>query len=85
MKTEILEFAGAIDQGLAMNIARVLQSVRGVSRVAISTEAARVTVDFDDDLTSPQELRTLVQRAGLAEKVKASHAERGMCCGSCGG
>lgn len=84
MKTEILNLAAAVDQAGAMHIASILQSVPGVSRVAISTAAGRVTVDFDGDRTSGQELHALLERAGCDTK-NSSHAERGMCCGSCGG
>lgn len=84
MKTETLELAGPLQQEQAMNIAQALKAVEGVSRVAISTTSGRVTIDFEDGATSIQELGNIVQQAGQRVR-KEGHAERGMCCGSCGG
>ena len=83
MKSETLQILGALDEAAAMNIARVLNAVNGVSKVNIATAGASVNVDFNDDVTSPQELRAALQQAGFA--LKRAHGEAGMCCGSCGG
>ncbi|GAB3538418.1 hypothetical protein GCM10027343_04110 [Noviherbaspirillum agri] len=82
MKSETLELTQALDEAAAMVIARVLKSVNGVSKVAISTTNASVAVDFDDELTSTQEIRTVLKQAGVG--LKKAAGEAGMCCGSCG-
>ncbi|WP_136417670.1 MULTISPECIES: copper chaperone [Oxalobacteraceae] len=84
MKSETLSLAGALDEAGALIVARVLNSVKGVSKVGIETAAAKINIDFDDDVTSLQELRTTLQQAGVTLK-KVAHGEEGMCCGSCGG
>ena len=66
-----------------MNLARFLGSVRGVAKVAVATSTASVNVDFDEDITSLQELFARLQWAGVRVNVPA-HGEEGMCCGSCG-
>lgn len=82
MKSETLQLSGTLDESAAMNVARVLNAVKGVSKVAIVTASASVNIDFDDDVTSTQELRTALQQAGFG--MKRAHGEAGMCCGSCG-
>lgn len=83
MKSETLNLLGTLDEAGAMVIARVLNAVKGVSKVAIVTASASVNIDFDDETTSVQELRAAMQQAGFALK-RAGHGEAGMCCGSCG-
>jgi Cu+-exporting ATPase len=83
MKSETLPLIGTVDEARAMEVARVLNGVNGVSKIAISTSENSVSVDFNDDLTSVQELRAALQKAGLG-KAKPAHGEEGMCCGSCG-
>ena len=83
MKSETLQLPGALDEAAAMNVARVLDAVQGVSKITISTANASVTVDFDEAVTSPQALRAALQQAGIGIK-KPAHGEAGMCCGSCG-
>ena len=83
MKTETLSFSGALDETHAMEAARVLNSINGVSKVAITTRTGSISVSFDDESTSLQEVRRALQRAGFGVK-RAAHGEEGMCCGSCG-
>ena len=83
MKTENLSFISPLDETRAMDAARVLNSINGVSKVAITTASGTVNVGFDDDVTSIQEVRTALLKAGFAVK-RSGHGEEGMCCGSCG-
>ncbi|HZX28659.1 MAG TPA: hypothetical protein VFF16_16420 [Telluria sp.] len=84
MKSETLSLSGALDEAGAMTVARVLNDVRGVSKVAIASADAKIAIDFDADVTSLQELRTILTRAGVPLK-KVAHGTEGSCCGSCGG
>ncbi len=83
MKSETLQLSGTLDEATAMNVARVLNTINGVSKVAIATASNSVNIDFDDDVTSVQELRSKLDQAGFGVK-KAAHGSEGMCCGSCG-
>jgi copper chaperone len=82
MKNENLSLAGALDQASAMEAAKVLNSIKGVSKVAITTATGTINVSFDDEITSLQEVRAALERAGFGAK-RSGHGE-GMCCGSCG-
>lgn len=82
MKSEKLQLLEPLAQEAAMNVAQVLNAVQGVSKIAISTGEASITIDFNDDVTSVQELRKVLQQAGVGLK-KPAHGEAGMCCGSC--
>jgi len=84
MKSETLSLAGALDEAGAMTVARVLNDVPGVAKVAIASADAKIAIDFDADVTSLQELRTVLTRAGVGLK-KVAHGTEGSCCGSCGG
>jgi copper chaperone CopZ len=84
MKSETLQLSGTLDEASAINVARVLNTINGVSKVAIATASSSVDIDFNEDINSTQELRTMLQQAGFGVK-KAAHGEGGMCCGSCGG
>jgi CCGSCS motif protein len=81
MKSESLQLSAILDDASAKGVAAALQSVNGVSKYTISVDS--IAVDFDENVTSTQELRTALQRTGIALK-KPAHGEAGMCCGSCG-
>lgn len=82
MESQTLQLLDAFNEEGALDIARTLQSIKGVHKVT-TTAAGIVKVDFDEDVTSIQELRAALQNTGLRVK-KPAHGEEGMCCGSCG-
>jgi Cu+-exporting ATPase len=83
MESQTLQLLDAFNDEGALDIARTLQSVKGVQKVTLTTAAGIVKVDFDGDVTSTQELRAVLQNTGLRVK-KPAHGEEGTCCGSCG-
>ena len=83
MKRETLQLTEAIDQAAAMNAARALDAVNGVSKVAIATSSGSISIDFDSSVTSVKELRAALELAGFA--LKRVHGEAGVCCGGCEG
>ena len=84
MKSETLKLASPLNESGALQAAQILNSLNGVSKVAIATAAGAVDVAFDENLTSAQELRAVLQKAGFRIKPVA-HGEAGTCCGGCGG
>jgi copper chaperone CopZ len=84
MKSETLRLLGDLDKTRAMEVGRVLDAVNGVSKVVITTASESVQVDFDENITSIQEVRAALQQAGFGI-ARLAHKEPGMCCGSCGG
>jgi copper chaperone CopZ len=81
MQTEILALTGVNGEGCAAKVAEALKSIKGVRDVAVSLAKSNATVQFEADLTSPQELRAAVKRAGYG----VDSAREGACCGGCGG
>lgn len=80
MKSETLQLIAPLTDPAAVNVARLLNSIEGVSEtVAIDKN---VSVSFDQDITSTQVLRAVLQRAGF-EVQKPVHGEDSVCCGSC--
>ncbi len=84
MKEETLRLSSALDEAGSQVIARVLSTLGGVNKVAITTATGAVDIAYDDNVTSIQEIRAVLEKAGLTAK-RPAHGEEGMCCGGCGG
>ncbi|MGV8893059.1 MAG: CCGSCS motif protein [Burkholderiaceae bacterium] len=86
MRSEALKLAGTTTQDCADRVTRKLQNVKGVDSVVVILENNEVNVQFDEEITSSQELQNVLTQAGYALSTKKSaHGENGSCCGSCGG
>ena len=64
MQTERLKVTGMTCGGCAGNVTMALKGVNGVSDVNVSLAAGAATVKFDERLTSPEQLKSAVRRAG---------------------
>jgi len=90
MQIETIKLSGISDDSCAEKINQALLKVRGVNDIAISLEGSKATVQFDEELTSLQELQATLARAGYT-LVKAGYSgvekekSSGSCCGGCGG
>lgn len=87
MQSETLKLTGTTpNQDCADSVIRALKGVRGVSEIVLGHENSEVKIQFDDEITSKQELQNVLAQAGYALSAeKAVHGENGSCCGSCGG
>jgi copper chaperone CopZ len=86
MQTEVMKVQGMNGEGCADNITRALEAVDGVSDIQVSLAANRAKVQFDERLTSPQQLHEALQQAGYRVETTPPAAEKhGGCCGGCGG
>lgn len=86
MRSETLKLTGTTNQNCADSVTRVLRGVRGVGEIEIALESSEVKVQFDDQITSSQELQNVLVQAGYAISTEKSvHGENGSCCGGCGG
>lgn len=86
MRSETLKLTGTNNQDCADGVTRALRGVRGVSDITLALEKSEVKVQFDDEITSSQELQNVLAQAGYALSAeKAVHGENGSCCGGCGG
>ena len=83
MQSETLSLTEKLSDASASEAVRVLNGIPGVRKAAVASEAA-IAVDYDEELTSLQEVRTVLRKAGFSIRVP-QHGEEGMCCGSCGG
>lgn len=64
MKTETLKVNGMTCGGCANNVAGALKAVEGVNDAQVSLERKEATVDFDENRTSPEQLKSAVRHAG---------------------
>ena len=85
MQTELLSVSGMTCGGCTSNVTRALKAVSGVSDVQVSLSAGEATVQYDERLTSPDQLKTAVKVAGYSV-VDAPHSVqkpqgKGGCCG----
>lgn len=86
MRSETLKLAGTTTQDCADSVMRKLQNVKGVKGVVVVLDNSEVNIQFDEEVTSTQELQNVLTQAGYALSTKKSaHGENGSCCGSCGG
>lgn len=84
MQSVHLNVTGMTCGGCAHKVTQALQSVNGVSNVNVSVHEGKALVQFDERLTSPEQLKAAVQRAGYnVEPASAAAAPRGKhgCCG----
>lgn len=84
MQTELLKVSGMTCGGCASNVSKALKALAGVRDVNVSLSAGEATVQNDEQLTSPGQLKSAVTSAGygadLATAGQAHHAKGG-CCG----
>ena len=84
MQTELLKIMGMTCGGCTNNVTNALKAVSGVNDVQVSLSAGEATVQYDEQLTSPDQLKTAVKNAGYS--VDVAHAAqkpegKGGCCG----
>ena len=84
MQTELLSVSGMTCGGCTSNVTRALKAVSGVSDVQVSLAAGEATVQYDERLTSPDQLKTAVKVAGYGVEATPSAQKpqgKGGCCG----
>lgn len=85
MTTEHLKITGMTCSGCASNVERTLKSIKGVKDVVVSLSTSEATVEFDELLTSREQLKSAVVKAGYgAESYENNHHHHkgNSCCGS---
>ncbi len=84
MQTERMKVAGMTCGGCTSKVTRALKAVPGVDAVNVSLPAGEATVNYDETLTSPDDLKAAVRGAGYDAGVPGAahaHASKGCCCG----
>jgi len=64
MKTEQLIITGMTCEGCVNSLTRALKSVAGVSDVTVLLSTGETSVQYDENLTSPEQLKSAVENAG---------------------
>lgn len=85
MKMELLKVTGMSCSGCVSGVTQALKSIPGVGDVRVSLATSEVTVQFDEQLASLEQLKSAIQRAGYgADAAKSGckpQGKGGCCCG----
>ena len=84
MQTELLKVTGMTCGGRISKVTNALKTVSGVSDVNVSLSTGEATVQYDERLTSPDQLKAAVKGAGYGvdmTNAAHSHQSKGGCCG----
>ncbi len=83
MQTQLLKVTGMTCGGCTSNVTQALQAIAGVGDVKVSLSAGEATVQYDERLTSPDQLKSAVKGAGYGvDATNAAHSRqsKGGCC-----
>ena len=84
MQTELLKVTGMTCGGCISSVTHALEAVSGVDDVKVSLSAGEATVQYNELLTSPDQLKLAVKGAGYgvdASKAAPNPKAKGGCCG----
>lgn len=86
METQYLSVTGMTCQGCVESVTRALQAISGVRNAEVSLAVGSATIEFDEQLTSLDDLEQAVKQAGYdvgtGESTDESQSNRkGCCCG----
>ncbi len=65
MKTELLKVTGMTCGGCVNSLTRALKAVNGVQEVHITLASGETSVQYDENATSPDQLKSTVLDAGF--------------------
>jgi len=84
MQTEILKIAGMSCGGCTSKVTDALKAVSGVGEVNVSLSAGEAAVQYDEQLTSPEQLKVAVKGAGYGvdatDAAQKPQGKGGCCC-----
>ena len=83
MQTELLKVSGMTCGGCTSKVTHALKAVSGVGDVKVSLPAGEATVQYDEQMTSPDQLKAAVTGAGYsvdATNADHTHRSKGGCC-----
>lgn len=64
MKTELLKVTGMTCGGCVNSLTRALKSINGVDDVQVNLSTGDTHIQYEENVTSPQQLRLAVTNAG---------------------
>lgn len=84
MQTELIKVTGMTCGGCTSKVTRALKAIAGVGDVDVSLSAGQATVQYDESVTSPAQLKSAVTGvgygAGANNEAQSPPAKSG-CCG----
>lgn len=83
MQTEQLIVTGMTCGGCTSSVTKALKAVNGVNDVTVSLSDSKTTVQYDENLTSPEQLKSVVMEAGYGvDTSNTTQKPQGKgCCG----
>lgn len=84
MRTELLKIMGMTCGGCTSKVTQTLKAIPGVEDVKVSLSAGEATVQYDEQLTSPEQLKMAVTSVGYGvDATYIAHKPQGKdgCCG----
>lgn len=83
MQAEIIKVTGMTCGGCTGNVTKALKTVNGVNDVTVSLSDGKATVQYDEKLTSPEQLKSAVIGAGYGVDTSntAQQSQGKGCCG----
>jgi copper chaperone len=84
VQTEHLKITGMTCDGCISNVTHALKSIAGVGDVDVSLASGNVTVQYNELLTSPEQLKSAVMSAGYGVNTAgaAENRQGKGCCSS---
>ena len=83
MQTELLNVTGMTCGGCTGSVTKALKAVAGVDDVSVSLSTGEATVQYDEKLTSPDQLKSAVKGAGFGVDTASTAQQprsKGGCC-----
>ena len=84
MQTQLLKVTGMTCGGCTTNVTHALKAIAGVGDVKVSLSAGEATVQYDERVTSPDQLKSAVTGAGYGVGVASAGHEPQAKHGCCG-
>lgn len=84
MQTELLKVTGMTCGSCTGSVTHALKAIAGVGDVEVSLSVGEATVQYDERLTSPEQLKSAVKGAGFgvdATNTAQKPQGKGCCCG----
>jgi len=69
MKTELLKVTGMTCGGCVNSLTRALKSINGVDDVQVNLSTGDTQIQYDENVTAPEQLRLAVINAGYGLKA----------------
>jgi copper chaperone CopZ len=83
MQSETLKISGMTCGGCTSKISNALKTLPGVDEVRVSLANGDAIVQFDETLTSPDQMKSAVEKAGyrVSDAAQSHPPARAGCCG----